>query len=202
LSSRPTRRGVTDAAGVLSKAVPKVGKVDTLVYAAGGAAFDAVTGVVPVEGWWGEFAKNLRGRYNMFDAFIRATNGVGTIANLVSLGASFTMPGSSAYSIASQAAIKLGECLDASTPPLILLSPHTHRRQWSRMRDIERVPQKYRLTLSQTPHPPHLQPEPRFRRCLLRSGHRRRRSNTICERHAGTCSRCAFVSRKPAGGAF
>ncbi|KAF2801654.1 NAD(P)-binding protein [Mytilinidion resinicola] len=112
------------AGTVFEKAVAKFGKVDALVYAAGYADFGAITGTVEPEAWWGEFTNNLRGRYNTIHHFIKATNGSGTIVNLVSYGAMFVAPGMSAYSTATLAAIKLGEYLDVEHPNLRVFSIH------------------------------------------------------------------------------
>ncbi|KAF2496875.1 NAD(P)-binding protein [Lophium mytilinum] len=118
---------VSDPAGagsVFEKAVAKFGKVDALVYAAGYADFNMVTGTVEPDAWWGEVTNNLRGRFNMIHHFIKATNGAGTIVNLVSFGAMFVVPGMSAYSTATLAAIKLGEYLDVEHPNLRVFSVH------------------------------------------------------------------------------
>lgn len=60
----------------------------------------------------------------MCHAFIKATGGEGTIINLVSLGASFLMPGMSGYSASQMATIKLGEFLDLEQPRLRVFSVH------------------------------------------------------------------------------
>lgn len=60
----------------------------------------------------------------MCHAFINVTKGEGTIVNLVSLGASFLMPGMSGYSASQMATIKLGEFLDLEHPKIRVFSVH------------------------------------------------------------------------------
>lgn len=67
---------------------------------------------------------NVHGVYNMCHSFVNATGGQGTIINLVSLGASFLMPGMSGYSASQLATIKLGEFLDLEHPKLRVFSVH------------------------------------------------------------------------------
>lgn len=67
---------------------------------------------------------NVHGVYNLCHAFVNATGGQGTIINLVSLGASFLMPGMSGYSASQLATIKLGEFLDLEHPKLRVFSVH------------------------------------------------------------------------------
>lgn len=67
---------------------------------------------------------NVHGVYNMSHGFINATGGQGTVINLVSLGASFLMPGMSGYSASQLATIKLGEFLDLEHPKLRVFSVH------------------------------------------------------------------------------
>lgn len=66
----------------------------------------------------------MKGTYNLAHHFITATNGTGTFINLVSLGASFLIPGMSSYSTAKLAAIKLAESLDLEQPNLRTFSIH------------------------------------------------------------------------------
>lgn len=102
----------TDAEKIFRKTIEKFGKVDVLVNAAGTMNTDAITGEIEPSTWWNDFEVNVRGTYNMVHYFIGTTGGKGTVINLVSLGASFLMPGVSSYSASKLAVIKLGECLD------------------------------------------------------------------------------------------
>jgi NAD(P)-dependent dehydrogenase (short-subunit alcohol dehydrogenase family) len=61
----------------------------------------------------------VKGLYTVAHAFLKTSGGKGTLINLVSLGASFTAPGLSSYSVAKLAAIKLAEYLHLG--PLFLL---------------------------------------------------------------------------------
>lgn len=74
--------------------------------------------------WLVQQEVNVHGVYNMCHGFINATGGQGTIINLVSLGASFLMPGMSGYSASQLATIKLGEFLDLEHPKLRVFSVH------------------------------------------------------------------------------
>lgn len=74
--------------------------------------------------WLVQQEVNVHGVYNMCHGFINATGGEGTILNLVSLGASFLMPGMSGYSASQLATIKLGEFLDLEHPNLRVFSVH------------------------------------------------------------------------------
>lgn len=67
---------------------------------------------------------NLKGSYILAHYFIATCGGTGTIINLVSMGASFTVPGISAYSGSKLAVIKLDEYLDAEKPDLRVFSVH------------------------------------------------------------------------------
>jgi short-subunit dehydrogenase len=60
----------------------------------------------------------------MIHHFIKATNGRGTVINLVSLAASLLVPGMSSFSASHLALIKLTECLDLGK--LISLSSNTN----------------------------------------------------------------------------
>ncbi|KAL1873942.1 hypothetical protein Daus18300_003815 [Diaporthe australafricana] len=99
------------------------GRVDFLINAAGTMNVGPI-GTLSSSDWWQNFEVNLGGVYNMCHGFIRATGGQGTIVNLVSLGASFLMPGMSGYSASQLALIKLGESLDLEQPNLRVFSVH------------------------------------------------------------------------------
>lgn len=60
----------------------------------------------------------------MVHYFIKTFGPKGTIINIVSLGASFTMPGLSSYSTSKLGVIKLGEYVDAEYPELRVFSVH------------------------------------------------------------------------------
>ncbi|KAI3401096.1 hypothetical protein diail_241 [Diaporthe ilicicola] len=112
-----------EADGIFSQAREHFGRVDVLVNAAGTMGVGPI-GILSSSDWWQNFEANVHGVYNLCDGFIKATGGQGTIVNLVSLGASFLMPGMSGYSASQLAKIKLGEFLDLEQPKLRVFSIH------------------------------------------------------------------------------
>lgn len=60
----------------------------------------------------------------MIHYFIKTFGAHGTIINIISLGASFVMPGISSYSTSKLAVIKLGEYVDAEYPEIRVFSVH------------------------------------------------------------------------------
>ncbi len=58
----------------------------------------------------------MKGTYILAYYFIKTFGGEGTLIHLVSMGASFTVPGISSYSSSKLATIKLGEYLDLGKP--------------------------------------------------------------------------------------
>ncbi|KAF2679931.1 NAD(P)-binding protein [Lentithecium fluviatile CBS 122367] len=110
--------------GIFDKSVAKYGTVDVVVNAAGRGNVDTMIGKVLPSQWWLDYEANVKGLYNLAHHFINMTNGTGTLINLVSLGASFLIPGMSSYSSAKLAAIKLGEYLDLELPNLRTFSIH------------------------------------------------------------------------------
>ena len=56
--------------------------------------------------------------------FIKTFGTKGTIINIVTVGASFVMPGISSYSISKLAVIKLGEHIEAECPEIRVFSVH------------------------------------------------------------------------------
>ncbi len=60
----------------------------------------------------------------MIHYFIKTFSAQGTIINIISLGASFVMPGISSYSTNKLAVIKLGEYVDAEYPEIRVFSVH------------------------------------------------------------------------------
>ena len=101
-----------DASQILKQAVHRFGKVDVLINVAGSMNQDTITGDVEPHTWWRDFEVNVHGTYNMVHYFIAATGGKGTVINVVSMGASFLVPGISSYSASKLAVVKLGEYLD------------------------------------------------------------------------------------------
>ena len=128
-----------DARAIVDKAVAEFGKADVLINAAGHMNHGAMTGDVDPSLWWEDYVGplsprtgwcgsrcadndpvqevNVRGTYNMCHHFIKATGGKGMVVNLVSLGASFLVPGLSSYSSSKLAVIKLGEYLNLGRTP-------------------------------------------------------------------------------------
>ena len=60
----------------------------------------------------------------MIHHFIKTFGAKGTIINIITVGASFVMPGISSYSISKLAEIKLAEYVDAEYPDLRVFSVH------------------------------------------------------------------------------
>ena len=67
--------------------------MDALINVAGSMNRDAMTSTIDPSDWWNDFEVNVRGTYNMIHYFIAATGGKGMVVNIVSLAASFLMPG-------------------------------------------------------------------------------------------------------------
>ncbi|ROV87536.1 hypothetical protein VMCG_10684 [Cytospora schulzeri] len=113
----------TDVDAIYKKALAEFSKVDILVNAAGAMNVGPI-GVIEPSKWWENFEVNTRGVFNMSSGFVQAIGGEGTIINLVTLGASFLVPGLSGYSASKLAVIKFGECLDLEQPNLRVFSVH------------------------------------------------------------------------------
>ena len=133
-----------DVKTLYEKVKAKFGKADALVNCAGSMG-GGMIGAVEPSAWWQDIVSvtqrpntmslgdnhidipqesNLKGTYLMIHYFIKTFGSQGTIINIVSLGASFTMPGISSYSASKMGVIKLGEYLDAEHPELRVFSVH------------------------------------------------------------------------------
>ncbi|KAF2228574.1 NAD(P)-binding protein [Viridothelium virens] len=108
---------------LFDKAKATFGTVDTIVNAAGTMTGGPIGDLDP-KTWWLNYEVNVKGAYILAHNFIKAFGGSGTIINLVSMGASFTVPGISAYSGSKLAVCKLDEYLDAEKPNLRVFSVH------------------------------------------------------------------------------
>ena len=134
----------TDVKTLYEEVKAKFGKADALVNCAGSMGGGMIGDVEP-SAWWQDVVRiiegpkcvsiensdmiipqesNLKGSYLMIHYFIKTFGSKGTIINIVSLGASFTMPGISSYSTSKMGVIKLGEYLDAEHPELRVFSVH------------------------------------------------------------------------------
>lgn len=67
---------------------------------------------------------NLRGAFNINQAFIKATDGKGTIVNIGSMGAGLTLPAMSGSSVAQLGLIKLCENMDFELPGIRVFVVH------------------------------------------------------------------------------
>ncbi|KAI9685952.1 MAG: hypothetical protein M1820_010707 [Bogoriella megaspora] len=113
----------SEVASLFQKAASQFGKVDTVVNTAGTMTGGPV-GDLDTKAWWTDYEVNVKGTYVLAHHFLSTFNSTGTFINLVSMGASFTVPGISAYSGSKLAAIKLVEYLDTEKPELRAFSVH------------------------------------------------------------------------------
>lgn len=88
------------------------GKADVLINTVGTMNLGSPISSVAPSQWWTDYESNVKGPYLTAHFFIRAFGGQGTIINLVSSAASLLIPGSSSYSSAKLAQVKLGEYID------------------------------------------------------------------------------------------
>ncbi|KAJ4299847.1 hypothetical protein N0V90_005093 [Kalmusia sp. IMI 367209] len=113
-----------DVKAIFEKAIAKFGSVDVIVNTAGFLNYGMVGQLEPAQ-WWSDHEVNVKGTYNLAHYLHHATKtGTATFINLVSLGASFTNPGTSSLSTSQLAATKLGEHLDLEVPNLRVFSVH------------------------------------------------------------------------------
>lgn len=113
----------TEVDSAFRKAVAQFGKVDVVVNTT------SVTNVGPVglidsSAWSDTLDANVKGLFNISQAFIITNGGKGTIVNLTSALAAKSVPGMSAYIVAKLAQIKLLELIDIEQPGLRVFSVH------------------------------------------------------------------------------
>jgi len=106
------RVDVTDAAAVRAAAA-QVGPVDILVNSAGVIGPNAPLWEIPLDGWERTFAVNVRGTFNICQAFVPGMieRGWGRIVNLASMAGKDGNPNMSPYSASKAAVIALTKSL-------------------------------------------------------------------------------------------
>ncbi|KAH8689313.1 hypothetical protein BGW36DRAFT_412153 [Talaromyces proteolyticus] len=109
---------------VFETALVSFERIDVVMNACGVMNNGHKTGEIEPSQWFRDFEVNVKGSYNIAHNFIKSGGGQGTIIFIVSMGASFTVPGISSYSASKLSVIKLAEYLDAEHPQLRVFAIH------------------------------------------------------------------------------
>ncbi|QKX58382.1 uncharacterized protein TRUGW13939_05504 [Talaromyces rugulosus] len=99
-------------------------KIDVVVNVCGVMNNGPGIGEIELSQWFRDFEVNVKGSYNIAHKHIKFAGGEGTIVFVVSMGASFTVPGISSYSASKLSVIKLAEYLNAEHSQLRVFAVH------------------------------------------------------------------------------
>lgn len=109
---------------LFKRVVKKLGAIDVVVHAAGSMVGGPFGGLEP-NALFSDYEVNVKGSYILVHYYLKTLgNNSGTLIVLGTLGASFTVPGMSAYSGSKMALLKLAEYLDAEQPNLRVFTLH------------------------------------------------------------------------------
>lgn len=112
----------SDVENVFTKATKAIGTIDVVLHAAGSMVGGSAGDIDPST-WFSDFEVNVKAAYVLTHYYLKAVES-GTLIFLGTLGASFTVPGMSAYSGSKMALLKLAEYLDAEKPKLRVFTVH------------------------------------------------------------------------------
>ncbi|KAF2203381.1 NAD(P)-binding protein [Delitschia confertaspora ATCC 74209] len=112
----------SDVEALFKQVSEAFGVIDVVVHTAGSMVGGPV-GDLPPNEWFRDFEVNVKGSYILAHYYLKLGQS-GTLIILGTLGASFTVPGMSAYSGSKMALLKLAEYLDAEKPNLRVFTVH------------------------------------------------------------------------------
>jgi NAD(P)-dependent dehydrogenase (short-subunit alcohol dehydrogenase family) len=116
LQSDVVTAGQVDAA--FDKINQEFGKIDVLVNNAGYLAHYGPlgSGKGGIDEWWKSYEVNVKGGYNVLNAFLKSSNPDATVINLTSAATNVLVPGQSAYGSSKMAGTRLFEYFQLDHP--------------------------------------------------------------------------------------